>query len=77
MQMRYIKTNYTKHISPKLCYLHELQEGGDISILQIKSCDNLTELFTKSLPLVTFDKCVKDIGIRRHKDLQSSGGDSL
>jgi hypothetical protein len=33
MQMRYIKTNYTKHISLKLCYPHELQEGGEISIL--------------------------------------------
>jgi hypothetical protein len=28
MQMRYIKTNYTKHISLKLFYPHELQEGG-------------------------------------------------
>jgi hypothetical protein len=24
MQMGYIKTNYTKHISPKLFYLHQL-----------------------------------------------------
>jgi hypothetical protein len=38
MQTGYIKTNYTKHISPKLFYPHELQEGGEISILQIKSC---------------------------------------
>jgi hypothetical protein len=28
-----IKTNYTEHISLKLFYPHELQEGGDISIL--------------------------------------------
>jgi hypothetical protein len=61
MQTRYIKTNYTKRISPKLFYLHELQEGGDISILKIKSCDNLADLFMKSLPLATFDKCVKVI----------------
>jgi hypothetical protein len=77
MQMRYIKTNYTKHISPKLFYPHELQECGEISILQIKSCDNLTDLFTKSLPLATFDKCFKHIGMRRLKDLQGSGRDSL
>jgi hypothetical protein len=63
MQMRYIKTNYTKHISPKLFYPHELQECGEISILQIKSCNNLTDLFTKSLPLATFDKCFKHIGM--------------
>jgi hypothetical protein len=33
MKMGYIKTNYTKHISLKLFYPHELQEGGEISIL--------------------------------------------
>jgi hypothetical protein len=77
MQTGYIKTNYTKHISPKLFYPHELQEGGKISILQIKSCDNLTNLFTKSLPLATFDKCVKGIGMRRLKDLQHPGEDYL
>jgi hypothetical protein len=77
MQTGYIKTNYTKHIYPKLFYPHELQESGDISILQINSCDGLTCLFTKYLPLVTFDKYVKDIGMRRLKDLQGSGGDYL
>jgi hypothetical protein len=69
MQTRYIKTNYTKHISSKLFYLHELQEHGKISILQTKSCDNLVDLFTKSLPLAIFNKCVKDIGMKRLKDL--------
>jgi hypothetical protein len=77
MQTGYIKTNYTKHISSKLFYPHELQEGGETSILQIKSCNYLANLFTKSLSLATFDKCVKDIGMRRLKDLQSSWGDSL
>jgi hypothetical protein len=75
MQTGYIKTNYTKHISPKLFYPHELREGGEIGILQIKSCDNLTDLFTKFLPLATFDKYVKGIDMRRLKDLGS--GDSL
>jgi hypothetical protein len=59
-----------KHISLKLFYPHELQEHGKISILQTKSCDKLTDLFTNSLPLAIFNKCVKDIGIRRLKDLQ-------
>jgi hypothetical protein len=59
-----------KHISLKLFYPHELQENGKISILQIKSCDNHTDLFTKLLPLAIFDKCVKCIGMRRVKDLQ-------
>jgi hypothetical protein len=64
MQTTYIKTNYTKYISPKLFYPHEPQEHGKISILQTKSCDNLANLFTKSLPFAIFDKCVKDIGMR-------------
>jgi hypothetical protein len=33
MQIGYIKTNCTKHISLKLFYPHKLQEGGEISIL--------------------------------------------
>jgi hypothetical protein len=69
MQTGYIQTNYTKYISPKLFYPHELQEGGEISILQIKSCDNLADLFTKSLPLAIFDKCGKGMGMRMLKKL--------
>jgi hypothetical protein len=60
----------------KLFYSHELQKGEEISILQIKSCNNLADLFMKSLPLAPFDKCIKDIDKRRLKDLQGSGGDS-
>jgi hypothetical protein len=60
--MGYIKTNYIKHISLKLFYPHELQEVGEISIFQIKSCNNLADLFIKSLPLAIFDKHVKSIG---------------
>ena len=54
MQMGYVKSNITKHISPKLFYPHALQKDGEIDILQTKSCDNLADLFTKSLPNSTF-----------------------
>jgi hypothetical protein len=50
---------------------------GEISILQIKSCHNHAYLFTKSLPLAIFNKCVKCIGMRRLKDLQGLGGEPL
>jgi hypothetical protein len=50
---------------------------GEISILQIKSYDNHIDLFTKSLPLVVFDKCLKDIGMGRLKDFQGLGGEPL
>jgi hypothetical protein len=61
----------------KLFYPHELQEHREISILQTKSCDNLAYLITKSLLLAIFDKYFKDIGMRRLKDLQGLGGESL
>jgi hypothetical protein len=75
MQTGYIKSNITKHIAPKLFYPHELQENGEIDILQIKSCDNLADLFTKSLPTSMFQKFVHDIGMRCLCNLQESGGD--
>jgi hypothetical protein len=33
METCYIKSNINKHITPKLFYLHELQNKGDINIL--------------------------------------------
>jgi hypothetical protein len=75
-QTGYIKSNITKHIAPKLLYPHELQQSGEINILQTKSCDNLADLFTNSLPTSSFERCDKGIGMRRLRDLQASGGDS-
>ena len=74
MQAGYIKSNITKHIAPKMFYPNELQKSGEINISQVKSCDNLTDLFTKSLPTATFQKMVHGIGMRRLRDLQGSGG---
>ena len=75
MQTGYIKSNVVKDIVPKLFYPHKLQERGEINILQIKSCDNLADLFTKSLPTSVFQKLVHVIGMRRLRDLPQSGGD--
>jgi virulence-associated protein VapD len=48
------------------------------SMEKLASCkQNLVDLFTKSLPLAVFDKCVKDIDMRRIKDLQGLGGEPL
>jgi hypothetical protein len=60
-----------------LFYPHELQEHEEISILQTKSCDNSVNLFTKLLHLAIFDKCVKDIGMSRLKNLQGLGEEAL
>jgi hypothetical protein len=77
MEIGYIKSNITKYIAPKLFYPHELQQNGEINILQTKSCDNLGDLFTYSLPYFTFSKYVKGIGMRRLRNLQESEGVSL
>jgi hypothetical protein len=69
MKSGYVKSNVSKHITPKLFYPHELQVNGEISILQIKSCNNLTYLFTKCLPYATFSKCVAGIDMYQLRDL--------
>jgi hypothetical protein len=73
MQSCYMKSNVTKHITLKLFYPSELQVNGEISILQIKSCNNLADLFTKSLSYTTFSKYVTRIGMCRLRDLQNLG----
>ena len=54
-----------------------IQKNGEIEILQTESCDNLADLFTKSLLTSLFQKYVFEIGMRRLKDLQVSGGVNL
>jgi hypothetical protein len=75
MHIGYVKSNRTKHIAPKFFYPHELQKSGEITILHARSCDNLADLFTKSLPASSFHKYIYGIGMRRLRELQGSGGD--
>jgi hypothetical protein len=56
-------------LPPKLFYPYKLQNNGEINILQTKSCDNLADLFTKSLFYGIFSKCVEGVGMRRLIDL--------
>ena len=58
MHTGYIKSNMTKHIAPKLFFPHELQQSREINVVQTKSCYNLADLFNKSLPTSSFEKCV-------------------
>ena len=54
----------TKYILPKFFYYHELQENRQVNVKQIRSTNNLANLFTKSLPISTFEKLVYGIGMR-------------
>ena len=64
----YIKGDRTKHISPKFFFTHDLQKNGDITVKQVRSSDNLADLFTKALPTSTFERLVRKIGVRRLRD---------
>jgi hypothetical protein len=76
VQLGYVKSNLTKHINPKFFYAHELQKMNEVRILHTKSCDNLADLFTKSLPASSFERCVRGIGMMRLREIPDSGGDS-
>ena len=66
----YIKGDRTKHISPKFFFTHDLQQNGEIDVQQIRSSDNLADLFTKALPTSTFEKLRYKIGMRRLQDIK-------
>ena len=68
---RYIKGDRTKHISLKFFYTYELQNSGEIIVQQIRSSDDLADLFPKALPTTTFKKLVHQIGMRHVKDIQN------
>ena len=56
----YIKGDRTKHISLKFFFTHDLQQNSEIEVQQIRSSDNLADLFTKALPMPTFEKLIQD-----------------
>nr|XP_009773040.1 PREDICTED: uncharacterized protein LOC104223319 [Nicotiana sylvestris] len=66
----YIKGDRTKHISPKFFFTHDLQQNGEINVQQIRSCENLVDLFTKALPTSTFEKLRQKIGMRRLREIK-------
>jgi len=66
----YIKGDRTKHISPKFFFTHDLEKKGEINVQQIRSVDNLADLFTKALPTSTFEKLVFKIGMRRLQEIK-------
>jgi hypothetical protein len=76
VQTGYVKSGLTKHIHPKFFYAHELQKMNEVKVLHTKSCENLADLFTKSLPASSFERCVRGIGMMRLREMQGLGGES-
>ena len=69
----YIKGDRTKHISQKFLYTHELQNSGEIDVLQMHTSDNLADIITNSLPISTFKKLIYKIGMWQLKDIEMRG----
>ena len=69
MQHVQLKCDKTKHISPKLFFTDDLEKRGDINVQQIRSSDNLADLFTKALPTSTFERLLHKIGMLQFKDV--------
>ena len=65
----YIKGDNTKHIAPKFLFSCQQQEHQKIEVMQIRSQDNMANLFTKSLSKTTFQKFVHGIGMRKLSEL--------
>ncbi|KAL4572196.1 hypothetical protein LXL04_018965 [Taraxacum kok-saghyz] len=66
----FIKGDKSNHISPKFFFTHGLQKECNINIQKIQSSNSLTDLFTKSLPTSKFKKMVRNIGMRRFKEIK-------
>ncbi|KAM3245971.1 hypothetical protein P3L10_007738 [Capsicum annuum] len=63
----YINGDRTKHILPEFFYIHELQKNDDINVQQIRSTDNVIDLFTKSSQIATFRKMLHKIEMQRSR----------
>ncbi|KAM1524008.1 hypothetical protein ACFX10_008655 [Malus domestica] len=72
MKEGFIKGDKTKHISPRFFSAYELQKGKVIKVRQIRSNENLADLFTKSLPKCTFQKLVQRIRLHRLTNLKNA-----
>ena len=69
MKQGFIKGDNTKHIVPKFFYNQQQQEFLKIQVSQVRSEDNVADLFTKSLPKSTFEKHVKSLGMLKLSNL--------
>ena len=67
----YIKGDPTEHILSKFLYTHELQKSGEINAQQIRSNNNLINVFTKALSTIIFNKFINQIGMTQLKVLHN------
>ncbi|XP_015161602.1 uncharacterized protein [Solanum tuberosum] len=66
----YIKRDRTKHISPKFFFTRDLRRKAEIDVQQVRSSDNLADVFTQALPTSTFEKLRYKFGMRHLRDIK-------
>ncbi|XP_060216728.1 secreted RxLR effector protein 161-like [Lycium barbarum] len=55
----------------KIIAIHEAsRESGEIDVQQVRSSDNLADMFTKALPISTFEKLIYKIGMRHLREIK-------
>lgn len=59
----HLKERYIKGDKINLFFTLGLQKNGDISLQQIRLCDNLADIFTKSLSNRIFEHLIQKIGL--------------
>ena len=65
MQSRFIKADWTKHISPHIfTFSQDLVDTGQIEIRKIESENNIADMLTKALPTYKHRKLVSAAGMR-------------
>ena len=60
----------TKHISQKFFFTQDLKKYDEIDSHQIRSNENLADMFTMLLPAATLEKLTYDIELRRLRDIK-------
>ena len=75
LKEEYIKGDKIKHILPKFFFTHDLQGNGDVEIQKVRSCENLVDLFTTSLPRKTFEQLVHKIRLCHLNDVNLHEGE--
>ena len=53
-----------KHIERKYHLIREIVHRGDVAVMKIASENNITDLFTKTLPAKTFESHLEGLGLR-------------
>lgn len=75
--MKFYSEVFTENtlITPKFFFTCEMQYNEEITVTHIQSCDNLADMFIKALPVSSFEKYRRGVGMRRLREVCTLGGE--